>query len=55
MWFNKKKFWGFQVFDFALYIPKIKNSEISESFLLLTLLVVYETQNLNTDWRMTQN
>ena len=36
-------------------IPKIENSEISESFLLLKFLVVYETQNLKTDWKMTQN
>ena len=26
-----------------------------ESFLLLKFLVVYETQNLKTDWKMTQN
>ena len=36
-------------------IPKIENSEISESFLLLIILVAYETENLKTDWKMTQN
>ena len=29
--------------------PKIENSEISESFTLLKVLVVYETQNLKND------
>ena len=36
-------------------IPKIENSEISESFLLLRFLVVYGTQNLKIDWKMIQN
>ena len=36
-------------------IPKIENSEILENFLLLKFFVVYETQNLKTDWKMTQN
>ena len=44
-------FRGFRVFDFTLY-PK---SKISESFILLIFLVVYETQNLKTDWKTTQN
>ena len=43
-------FWDFRVFDFAL-LPKTENSEIWESFLLLTFLVVYEIQNLKTDWK----
>ena len=30
-------------------IPKIENSEILESFLLLKFLLEYETQNLKTD------
>ena len=30
-------------------IPKIENSEISESFILLKFLVVYETQNRKND------
>ena len=42
--------------SFRFYpIPKIENSEISESFLLLIFLVVYETQNLKSDWKTTQN
>ena len=49
MWFNKKKkIPRFPSFRFCL-IPKIENSEISESFLLLQFLVVYETQNLKTE------
>ena len=50
MWFNKKKkqFPRFPSFRFCP-IPKIENSEISESFLLLQFLVVYETQNLKTE------
>ena len=36
-------------------IPKIENAEILESFLLLKILVVYETQNLKTGWKITQN
>ena len=38
---------NFQGFRFP--IPKIENSEISESFLLFNFLVAYETQNLKTD------
>ena len=54
--FEKKK-WQFPRFpSFRFYpIPKIENSKISESFLLLIFLVVYETQNLKTDWKTTQN
>ena len=46
MWFNKKKkkFPSFLSFQFCA-IPKTENSEISESFILLKFLVVYETQN----------
>ena len=33
----------------------MESSEISESFLLLKFLVVYETQNVETNWKMTQN
>ena len=44
MWFNKKK---------SCSIPKFENLGISESFLLLKFLVVHETQNLKTDWKMT--
>ena len=56
MCFEKKKcqFPRFPSFRFCP-IPKIENSEILESFLLLKFLVVYETQNLKTDWKMTQN
>ena len=54
IWFKRKNknFQDFQVFDFALY-PKIENSEITESFLLLKFSVLHETQNLKTDWKMT--
>ena len=50
MWFNKKKY-QFPRFPSLRFcpIPKIENSEISESFLLLKFLVVYEIQNLKTD------
>ena len=50
MWFNKKKyhFPRFPSFRFCP-IPKIENSEILESFLLLKFLLEYETQNLKTD------
>ena len=50
MWFNKKKkqFPRFPSFQFCS-IPKIENSEISESFILLKFLVVYETQNRKND------
>ena len=41
---GKKQFPRFPSFWFRP-IPKIENSEISESFILLKLLVVYETQN----------
>ena len=36
IWFKRKNknFWDFQVFNFALYIPKIENSEISEIFFI---------------------
>ena len=44
----------FPIFRFCP-IPKIENSEILESFILLKFFVVYETQNLKTDWKMTQN
>ena len=48
--FEKKKcpFPRFPSFRFCP-IPKMENSEISESFLLLKLLVVSKTQNLKTD------
>ena len=36
-------------------IPKIENLEILESFIWLKFFVVYETQNLKTDWKMAQN
>ena len=49
---EKCQFPRFPSFPFCS-IPKIENSEISESFLLLKYLVVYETQNLKTDWKMT--
>ena len=45
---QKGKFPRFPRFRFCS-IPKIENSEISESFFLLKFLVVYETQNLKTD------
>ena len=50
MWFNKKKhqFPRFPSFRFGP-IPKIENSEISESFILLKCLVIYETQNRKND------
>ena len=56
MWFDKKKF-EFPRFPSFWFCPilKIGNSKISESFFLLTFLVVYETQNLKTDSKMTQN
>ena len=46
MRFNKKK-WKFSIFcSFQFWsTPKIENSEISESFLLLQFLVIYETQH----------
>ena len=49
MLFDKEKFQylGFPSFRFCT-IPKIENSEIWESFLLLKFLVV-STQNLKTD------
>ena len=50
MWFSKKKFQFPKIPSFRFCpIPKIENSEISETFLLLKFLVVYETQNLKTD------
>ena len=49
----KENFPRFPSFRFCP-IPKLENSEILESFLLLKFLVVYETQNLKTDWKMTQ-
>ena len=53
MWSKKKyQFSRFPSFQFCP-IPKIKNSEISESFLLLKFLVLNETQNLKTDSKMT--
>ena len=57
MWFEKKKC-QFPIYPSYRFcpIPKIENSEISESFLLLKFLtVLHETQNLKTDWKMTQN
>ena len=51
MWFNKKKkrqFPRFPSFRFCP-IPKIENLEISESFILLKSLVVYEIQNRKND------
>ena len=54
MWSKKKyQFSRFPSFQFCP-IPKIKNSEISESFLLLKFLVLNETQNLKTDSKMTK-
>ena len=49
----KENFPRFPRFRFCP-IPKFENSEILESLLLLKFLVVYETQNLKTDWKMTQ-
>ena len=49
----KEHFPRFPSFRFCP-IPKLENSEILESFLLLKFLVVHETQNLKTDWKMTQ-
>ena len=51
---EKKKcpFSRFQSLQFCA-IPKIGNSEISENFLLVNFLIVYETQNLKIDWKMT--
>ena len=56
MCFEKKKcqFPRFLSFEICS-ISKIENSKILESFLLLKFLVVYETQNLKTDWKMTKN
>ena len=55
MWFEKKKCQFLRFTSFQFYpVPKIENSEISESFLLLKVLVVYETQSLKTDWKMIQ-
>ena len=50
MWFNKEKC-QFPCFPSSRFcpIPKFENLEISESSLLLQLLVVYETQNLKTE------
>ena len=50
MWFEKKKcsFPRFPSFRF-FPIPIFENSEISESFLLLKFLVVWETQNLKAE------
>ena len=50
MWFNKEKiqFPRFPSFRFCP-IPKIENSEISESFILIKFLVVYKTQNQKYD------
>ena len=45
---KKKQFSRFPSSGFCP-IPKIENSEISESFLLLQLLAVDETQNLKTE------
>ena len=45
---KKKQFLRFPSFRFCP-IPKIVNSEISESFILLKFLVVYETQNRKND------
>ena len=45
---KKKQFPRFLSFHFCP-IHKIKNSEISENFLLLQFLAVYETQNLKTE------
>ena len=47
---GKCQFPRFPSFPFCP-IPKIENSEISESFILLKFLVVYETQNLKTEWK----
>ena len=51
MWFNKKKKYQFPRFPSFRFcpIPKIENSEISESFILLKFLVVHETQNRKND------
>ena len=51
MWFNKKKksqFPRIPSFRFCP-IPKIENSGISESFILIKSLVVYKTQNQKHD------
>ena len=45
---KKYQFPRFPSFRFCV-IPKIENSEISESFTLLKFLVVYETQNRKND------
>ena len=53
MWFIKKKYQFPRFPSFRFYpIPKIENSEISQSFLLFEFLVVHETQNLKTDRKM---
>ena len=51
MWFNKKKSYQFRRFlSFRICpIPKMENSEISESFILIKFLVVYKTQNQKYD------
>ena len=49
---KKNNFQGFRVFNFALYFAKIENSEISESFILLKILKVYETQNRKNDLKV---
>ena len=42
--------WGFkQEVLFKTSVTKIENWEISENFLLLLILVIYETQNLKTE------
>ena len=54
VWEEKKPVSEVSEFSILPY-TQIENSKISESFLLLRFLVVYETQNLKTDWKMTQN
>ena len=51
MWFNKKKSYQFQRFLSFRFcpIPKMENSGISESFILIKFLVVYKTQNQKHD------
>ena len=50
MWFNKKKIAISEVSKFSICpVPKIENSEISESFILIKFLVVCKTQNQKYD------
>ena len=54
--FRKKKILISEVSEFWI-LPYTQNRKLENlgNFLLRTFLEVYETQNLKTDWKMTQN